>query len=157
AGESLQVAYFTSDQPSYTQYLTKLQQDGVKAYLQVDGTAAKAGNTAALVSFINTYKSNPAVAGWLLYDEPEFNGVASATLVTDYAAIKAADPNHPVALIFGNGYCSYLAGSIDANFFNAADTIMYDNYPIHTQVEFGTSSNGKYHFTDVNQVVNDCL
>jgi hypothetical protein len=159
AGESIQFAYASADLSAATisAYLTKLQQANVRTFLQLDPTAAKAGDTATLLTFVNTYKSHPSVAGWLIYDEPEFNGVWASKLVTDYKAVKAADPNHPVAIIFGNGYCTYVANSLDSNYFNAADVILFDSYPVNDQPEFGTTVDGKHSFSDYPYVVNNCL
>jgi hypothetical protein len=157
AGQTVQTAYFTTSVASYAPYLTKLQGDAALTFLQLDPTAVKAANTAPLVAFVNLYKNNPAVAGWLLYDEPEYNGVWASNLVTDYKAIKAADPKHPVAVIWAEGWCNYIAHSLDSNYFNSADVVMFDSYPIFNQAEFGNTSDGKHKFTDYAYTVNDCL
>ncbi len=157
SGENLMVAYYDASSTDVNNYLSKLHQNSVKAYLQIDPQVAFNADTTALTTYVNAYKGNAAVAGWLLYDEPEFSNprITSASLVTDYNAIKAADPSHPVAIVFGNGTCSYVASTSDANYFNAADVFMLDQYPVRDQAEFQDA--GKYKFTDPLTAVTDCL
>src|SRR5262245_48296297 len=77
AGESTVVTYYA---PNSDEYLTKAQQLNIKVYLQIDPSLVTSGNTSGVVSFVNNYKGNPAVVGWLLSDEPEFNHISSASL-----------------------------------------------------------------------------
>jgi hypothetical protein len=154
AGQTLQVAYHAAD-PS--NYLAKLQETGIKTFLSLDPDAAKARDTDALVSFVNAHKDHPAIAGWFIFDEPEFNDVGASVLVEGYQAVKAADPDHPVAIVFGNGYCSYLAGAYDPEIFNAADIIMYDKYPVFDQSEFGNTADGRHPYSSYPRTVTDCL
>src|SRR5262249_55971789 len=121
----------------------------------IDPALVTSGNTSGVVSFVNNYKGNPAVVGWLLSDEPEFNRINSTSLVTLYQAIKAADPVHPVAIVFGDGWCSYIAGSIDSNYFNALDIVMFDKYPISDQAEFQPLSDNS--LNEYAYEVNDCI
>src|SRR5262245_35144316 len=107
AGETLQFAYYDTTYSPAT-YLTKLQQANIKVYLELDFTAVRTGDMTTVLAVVNAWKSNPAIAGWMLYDEPDNNGVPSSVLIPAYNAIKAADPNHPVALILVKSDCSYV-------------------------------------------------
>ncbi len=154
AGETLQAAYYLADPSTY---LAKLQQANIKVFLEVNRDAAASGDTEALTTYVNAYKNHPAIAGWMIYDEPEQSTVPASRLVDDYKAIKAADPNHPVAAVFGMRSCTYIAQRIDRKYFDAADIIMFDTYPVMDQPEFDTTVDGKRSFSDYRYIVNDCL
>jgi hypothetical protein len=155
-GETIQIAYINrANDPS--NYLAALERSHLRAFLQLDWNAAATGNVAALTAFVNTYKDNSAIAGWLLYDEPEFNDVGADVLVKDYQAIKAADPSHPVAVSFGNGYCSYVGRSLDANYFRTADIFLFVSYPIGDQPEFAPTADGRHSMDDFPYIVQNCI
>ncbi len=134
AGQTVMVGYY-ADPASIAEYLNKLNQLGVKAFLQVDPKAVEQKDTSALTNFVNIYKNNAAIAGWYLYDEPEFNNVPNGALKTGYQTIKAADPSHPIVTAYGNGWCSYLAG-YGSDIFDWTDIVQFDKYPISDQAEF---------------------
>ncbi len=68
-------------------------------------------------------KSDPAIAGWYLHDEPEWHGVTPAQALSDYNYIKSQDPYH----VIGESHA-------DINYFDdyaASDQMAWvDRYPV---------------------------
>ncbi len=155
-GETIQIAY-TNPTTDPSDYLAALERSRLKAFLQVDPKAAATGNIAALTAFVNAYKDSSSIAGWLLYDEPEFNNVGADVLLKDYQAIKAADPGHPVAVSFGNGYCTYIGQSLDADYFRTADIFLFVSYPIGDQPEFAPTADRRHSVDDFPYILQNCI
>ena len=92
--------------------------------------------TAAQVqNFVNAIKNHPAVWGWYLADEPELgpSGVHTylATNPGYYPAVKSADPNHPVWLVF--------SGRAQSGWNDVTDIVAIDTYPSYGAAEFENS------------------
>ncbi|HEU5217952.1 MAG TPA: fibronectin type III domain-containing protein, partial [Gemmatimonadales bacterium] len=105
------------------QYLDAMQAHGRSAFVNIDRPAILSGDTATIQARVNAIKSHPALAGWYLFDEPEFYSVTQQQLETAYQAIKAVDALHPVTFAapgFAPGY----------TFLNAMDYGILDPYPI---------------------------
>lgn len=113
-------------------YLDTARQNGIKVFLEPYRESVRSEDTAAITEFIRTYKEHPAVAGWYTYDEPAVNGVSPQTLEIAYQAIKAEDPNHPVAVIFAPKQAA-----IVPQYWNALDIYGINRYPLfHGKPEF---------------------
>jgi hypothetical protein len=76
---------------------------GFKVYLELPYGAVQAGDVDTVVEYVNKFKDYPALRMWRMHDEP----IASYTPSKDvnnflpvYAAVKAADPCHPVTCTF---------------------------------------------------------
>ncbi|HEU5181063.1 MAG TPA: hypothetical protein VFW45_09730, partial [Candidatus Polarisedimenticolia bacterium] len=105
------------------QYLDAMQAHGRSAFVNIVQPAILSGDTATIQARVNALKSHPALAGWYLFDEPEFYSVTQQQLETAYQAIKAVDALHPVTFAapgFAPGY----------TFLNAMDYGILDPYPI---------------------------
>ncbi len=106
-----------------TQYLDAMAAHGRKTFVGIDQPAILNGDTATLQARVNALKAHAAVAGWYLFDEPEYYSVTPQQLDTAYQAIKQVDPVHPITFAapgFAPGY----------PFLNALDYGILDPYPI---------------------------
>lgn len=133
-GMNLLVVYTNRhDEATIKTYLDAAQAAGMKVLLEPYRNKVKNGDIAAVNKFIRTFKQHPAVFGWYLYDEPRPSKVSPQTLKSVYKAIKAEEPNKPVAIVFGRGEFASEA----KNYWNAFDIFMVDIYPIHyDKIEF---------------------
>jgi hypothetical protein len=116
--------YGTNGRPDL--YLNAAQTAGVKSFVEIPRPLVKAVDVAAVRRYVSTYKGYPGLLGWYLADEPSIQqsvGPLSGPNATRlYNAIKAEDPNHPVAIAFASreDTTPYLA---------AFDVLMHDHYP----------------------------
>ena len=125
-GINLLIPYTHSyQQETIETYLDAAQKNGIKVFLEPYRESVKAGDTNAVTEFVRTYKQHPAVAGWYAFDEPNVHKVSPQTLEITYQAIKAEDPNHPVAVVFATQHISKVPP-----YWNAMDICMIDRYPI---------------------------
>jgi hypothetical protein len=86
--------------------------------------------------------SHPSLLGWIFGDEPDLqsNAIPPSTILAEYNAIKAVDPNHPVLLTLTAGFYAplnhvpaWMNGS-DSYYYDycaAADVVGFDIYPIY--------------------------
>jgi hypothetical protein len=163
AGANLVVAYAGKDitPGAVRTFLDQLQSVHMRALVQIDPGWVTAPDTAAIAAYVAAITSHPGLYGWYLFDEPEFNGVTPAQLKVAYDALRGADSNHPVAISFGNGYCSYAdkqapAAPNGATFMTLPEIVMFQQYPVHAQAEFQKTPDGKHALTDIAQMVDDC-
>jgi hypothetical protein len=164
AGANLVVAYAGKDlsQSGVRAFLDHLQGVRMRALLQIDPGWVTAPDTAAIAGFVNAISTHPALYGWYLFDEPEFNNVSPAQLKVAYDAVRAADADHPIAISFGNGYCSYTdrqapAAPGGATFMTIPEIVMFQQYPVHAQPEFQKTPDGKHGLADIAEMVDDCV
>lgn len=113
------------DRPTIETYLNNARQNGIKVFLEPYREPVRNEDAAAVAEFVRTYKNHPAVAGWYLYDEPAANKVSPQTLEISYQAIKAEDPNHPIAIVFASSQTAKVP-----QYLNAMDIYMIDRYPL---------------------------
>ena len=93
---------------------------------------------ASIAAYTSTMKNNPNIFMWTWVDEPEINGVSSATLINWTTTSHASDPYHPVAVNL-YGYSPNSTKSKGYLFPNqTADVYSFDVYPIGTQFSFAT-------------------
>ena len=111
-------------------YLNALGAHGQKAFVGIDSFAITNNDLASIQSRVSANKTNTALAGWYLYDEPEYYSVTPQQMNAAYSAIKdpntGADPGHPVTFAapgFGPNY----------PFLGAMDYGILDPYPIPYQ------------------------
>jgi len=105
------------------QYLDIMEAHGRKAFVNIVNPAILSGDTATIQARVNAIKGHAALAGWYLFDEPEYYSVTPQQLDTAYQAIKQADPVHPITFAapgFGPSY----------PFLSAMDYGILDPYPI---------------------------
>jgi len=105
------------------QYLDAMAAHGRRTYVTIVQPAILSGDTATIQTRVNALKSHPALAGWYLFDEPEYYSVTPQQLDAAYQAIKQVDPLHPVTFAapgFAPGY----------PFLSALDYGILDPYPI---------------------------
>ncbi len=126
-GINLLIPYTRShDRKAILTYLDTAQKNGIKVFLEPYRESVKAGDTNAVTEFVRTYKQHPAVAGWYGLDEPVVQNVSPQTLEMTYQAIKAEDPNHPIAVVFAGDRTKKVP-----LYWNAMDIYMVDRYPIY--------------------------
>lgn len=106
-------------------YLNAAQKNGIKVFLEPYRESVKTEDVAAITQFVKTYKQHPAVAGWFAYDEPAVNKVSPQTVEITYQAIKAEDPQHPVAVVFTSSQIRKVP-----LYWGAMDIYMVDRYPL---------------------------
>jgi hypothetical protein len=92
-------------------------------------------DVASITSLVSQLRSDPAIAGWYLADEPSINTqlgpLSSANATALYEAVKVADPDHPVAIAFN-------VGEDASSYASAMDVMMFDDYPCHDSTpQFG--------------------
>jgi hypothetical protein len=101
---------------------------------------------AAIRSFINKWKSHPALLGWYMADEPELRPALPARMKAIYDVIVEEDPFHPAVLLndtirgihtYGQ-YCDVLMPDPYPLFLNDADAAQ----PIEKVGKFVTEMNG---------------
>lgn len=105
-------------------YLDAALVTGVRVMLMIDRTLVMKEDLAKIRAFVARFKSHPAVSGWHLVDEPTIGPdlVSPESARKAYKAIRAEDPTHPVAIVFGIYE--------DARpFVGAMDVLMFDAYP----------------------------
>ena len=107
-------------------YLDAAETAGMKVLLEPYRAKVKKGDIAAVTQFVRTFKQHPAVFGWYLYDEPAVKkAVSPETLEFLYNAIKAEDPNRPVAIVFAPSQIGKML-----TYRKAFDICMIDRYPL---------------------------
>lgn len=125
-GINLLIPYTHSyQQPTIETYLNNARENGIKVFLEPYREPVRNEDAAAVAEFVRTYKDDPAVAGWYLYDEPAANEISPQTLEISYRAIKAEDPNHPIAVVFASSQTAKVP-----QYLNAMDIYMIDRYPL---------------------------
>jgi len=164
AGGTLTVAYSGKDvsQASVRAFLDHLQSIKMRALLQIDPGWVMALDTAAITGLVTATSSHPALYGWYLFDEPDYNNVSPTQLKAAYDVVRAADANHPIAVAFGDGYCSYTdrqaqAAPGGATYMTIPEIVLFEQYPVHGQPEFQKTPDGKHALADIPQMVDDCM
>jgi hypothetical protein len=164
AGATLVVAYGGKavSQDAVRAFLDHLQSVKMRALLQIDPSWVTAPDTAAIAGFVAATSAHPALYGWYLFDEPDFNNVSPTQLKVAYDAVRGADATHPVAVAFGNGYCSYTdrqaqAAPGGATYMTIPEIVMFEQYPVHAQQEFQKTPDGRHGLADIAQMVDDCV
>lgn len=77
-----------------------------------------------LLNEISAFKDHPALLGWYIADEPNGYQIPPDTLINIYKTVKAADPWHPVSIVFMTPF-----GSAE-KYIDALDIVMADPYPV---------------------------
>jgi hypothetical protein len=68
-------------------------------YLREDASLVTEARAAQLAEILRRFKDHPGLGAWKGEDEPEWGKAPLAPLLAARAAIKAADPNHPMVII----------------------------------------------------------
>lgn len=111
-------------------YLDSLQRHGIKAIVDLQAKLAERGaqgfSAAGVLAIVNTFKTHPAVFGWLIeeegYHQFHTKGFPTWQFVRDLKGrINAADPGHPVVFVETN---TTLDGT---TFFGEADSDYHGN------------------------------
>ena len=105
-------------------FLDRASGAGIKVLVEIPRLQVKRDHRWLITQFVKKLKSHPALAGWYLYDEPEYVQLSPRLLERVYGAIKTEDPEHTIAIAFGklNRVRNYL---------KALDTVVYFNYPCY--------------------------
>jgi hypothetical protein len=166
SGANLTVAYYgTAVTPQgAVQFLDRMRSIGTKALLGLEETwiSGAQPDSAAITELVTAVKSHPALLGYYLADEPEFNSIVPAQLKAAYDVIRAADADHPISISFGDGYCSYADRQAPASpagdtYMTVPDIVLFDQYPVHDQPEFERTSDGRHGLEDIRDMVHDCM
>lgn len=135
------------NQPPWQGQVTYLKSLGINTYLNNGLTPPEATNpdlldlmTAndmwAILKFDPAVKDHPRVLGWLLGDEPDLYNVPVATVQQEYDAIRAADPDHFIALnttagfYWDGNYGSSSVESLYQGYTAIPDIASFDMYPV---------------------------
>jgi hypothetical protein len=116
-------------------YLEGAKRLKVKVLLEIDRELVRSAPESEVAAFVARYKDKPALLGWYLADEPSttraLGPLSPERAKRLYDAIKAQDPDHPVAMAFGIREDPRL-------YADAMDWPMFDDYPFgRTTPEFG--------------------
>jgi hypothetical protein len=76
-----------------------------------------------LEQYVNEFKNDPALLGWMAIDEPSGNGVSVEQVSNVYAIVRALDPTHPVYTLEGD-HRQYV------NYARVPDIFAVDTYPL---------------------------
>jgi len=109
--------------PQLLAYLDVLGAHGQRAFVGNSDQEITNCDLNTIRNRVNALKAHTALAGWYLYDEPEYYSVTQQQLEAAYTAIKDVDTQHPVTFAapgFGPAY----------PFLGAMDYGILDPYPI---------------------------
>ncbi|MEM7758546.1 MAG: hypothetical protein AAF298_10530 [Cyanobacteria bacterium P01_A01_bin.40] len=124
--------------PEVKAYLDRAAAAGIMVMVEIPRIEVRRDHRWLITQFVKQLKNHPAVYGWYLFDEPEFTKMSPRILERVYRAIKAEDPQHPVAMAFGR--LLYIR-----KYLKALDTVMYFKYPImDNSPEFSGLENGTF-------------
>lgn len=128
----------TAADPPILPYLEKAERAGLSVYLEIPRALA-IDPDAGLAAYALAHAQAPALAGWYLYDEPEWKALARpAALERAYASLGGIDPPKPVVLVF-------MFSAFASWYRNAMDSFWFDFYPVAKgQKEFSAFSGGRY-------------
>lgn len=87
-----------------------------------------------IAAFIAAVKDHPALLGWYIADEPEYNNLKPSCLEELYQHVRDIDPHHPVVML----NCTAPAIS---DYRNCGDILMPDPYPPFFKGKFDTQVN----------------
>eukprot|EP00054_Salpingoeca_dolichothecata_P020953 m.133475 g.133475 ORF g.133475 m.133475 type:complete len:369 (+) comp23819_c0_seq1:43-1149(+) len=110
--------------------LDELIDTPVVAIVELPRVPVRAGDSSAVIEFVDALKFHPALFAWYLWDEPHLppdpGYISNITLAHVYDAIKQADPHHNVTIV--------MSGYIDQapSYRSSMDILMHDNYPCLT-------------------------
>jgi hypothetical protein len=116
-----------------TRYLDAAQKCGLKVILFFSDTANHSNGLiypSRVSSLSRAVRNHPALYGYLTAREPSLVGISGAELRSLYKAYKAADPNHPVVVIFGD--VPHFGDARNPYTAGMADVVMVDWYPVET-------------------------
>ena len=104
-------------------YLNKAAAVGIKVWvgLRLHSWSSAGFNENDLATVVYTYKNYPALEGWYITDEPEYNNISAATVESAYNVCKQNDPNHPVS--------GAHAWTVKTSYMNGYDNVFLDVYP----------------------------
>ena len=140
-------------------YMVAAQKCGLKV-IAYFSAAVSAGGTvypSRVRTWVNLVKNHPALWGYLSAKEPSRTHVSPAEIRRLYAAYKAADPNHPVMVLFGD--VPHFGTRTNPYSTRMADVVMVNWYPVETasggRSRTGTSyvATGPKHFRRIRKLV----
>jgi hypothetical protein len=121
------------NQPPFQGHVAYLKGLGINTYLNNGMTPPEPTNPQlldllaandmwAILQFDSAVKAHPRLLGWLMGDEPDLYNTPPATVQQDFDTIRAADPDHFIALNTTGGFYW------DANFGNPSVESQYQAY-----------------------------
>ncbi|MBN1622241.1 MAG: hypothetical protein JW871_06585 [Endomicrobiales bacterium] len=119
-------------------YLNEAAAQNMKVWVELKRDWIKYGQLDDLADFIYTVKGHPAVYGWYLYDEPNYDpelsppgqaDLAVQKLKAAYDLIKSIDGNHPVSLAIYNVIPQIYLDTPAADIFFCAFYPVFANHP----------------------------
>ncbi|TNJ64353.1 hypothetical protein FE784_20505 [Paenibacillus hemerocallicola] len=79
-------------------------------------------NFALTEQMVARFKSHPALLGWMIMDEPTYNGIPQSEILEAYKRIHSIDPDHPTYMVESEPYAYRSTGQ-------ATDILVTDVYP----------------------------
>jgi hypothetical protein len=146
-----------ADKAEIQEFLDASSEVGMKVLLELSRPLVESESISGVKDFVRTYKDNPSVYAWYLYDEPEVKKpkpLSPVSLQKLYQTIKKEDNSKPVALVISKiNKIKYYIG--------AMDILMWDSYPcengvaefawipsyrreLHEIISFASSKNKKF-------------
>jgi len=127
-----------SDAVKVMAFLDRALEAGIKVLVEIPRLEVRRDHRWLITQFVRKLKNHPAVSGWYLYDEPEYVKLSPRLLERVYGAIKTEDPEHTIAIAFGNLTHVH-------KYLKALDTVIYFNYPCYSDSsEFCNLDDGRF-------------
>lgn len=79
-------------------------------------------NFALTEQMVARFKTHPALLGWMIMDEPTYNGIPQSEILEAYRRIRSIDPDHPTYMVESEPYAYRSTGQ-------ATDILVTDVYP----------------------------
>jgi hypothetical protein len=133
-GMSLVVAAASGNDEQNASFLARAASAGIHVLFEPSGSWIRDGDWTELRAFVERFRDAPALYGWYLFDEPDFNDLPAAQLAKAYRVVKSADGRHPVAVVFSLGACSF-GDWLDRGYLKAFDLLMFDEYPFYRSMK----------------------
>ena len=149
-----------SDATNARNYMNAAQACGLKVIAYFSATVNTTLGTvypARVASWVNIVKDHPNLWGYVTVKEPSWTRINALEIRLLYRTFKAADPNHPVMVLFGD--VPHFGMTANPYTPNMADVVMLDWYPVETayggRSRYGTSyvATGPTHFKRIRAYV----
>lgn len=111
------------DDKSAATYLEEAERNGFKVFMGLDRNTVKTHNFEAIRNRVEALRKYPALLGWYLMDEPEYQGISPELLSKVGNLVKSIDPLHPTITVTSRPDCF-------AKYQKAVDILWTDPYPV---------------------------
>jgi hypothetical protein len=116
-----------------TNYLNLARACGLKVIFAFPDTVDYGTGTvypSKVAAWVNKVKNDPNTWGYLSVKEPNWAGISASEIRSMYNAFRAADPAHPVMVLFGD--IPHFGSSANPYGAGMANVVMVDWYPVET-------------------------